>query len=310
MLACAMMIRSLALLLAFVAVPASALEVRFERIDEGVYAYIGDLGPRTADNQGLNANIGLVVTSAGAVLIDSGATLNSARIIHEGVKKVTTQPVRWVINTGGQDHRWLGNGYFKAQGAEIIAHATATTDMQSRGGDHLAGLQRLLGDGAAGTVPTLPTRLLNGDDSRLQLGGMVFDVKYRGGAHTPGDVFVWLPEKRALFAGDIVYVDRLLAVIPVSSTKAWLESFAAIEKLSPLHIIPGHGRATTVAAARSQTRDYLAAMRAHMKRAVDNGTDLEEAVRTFDTLPYVDLRNATELMPANSNRVYLEVERE
>jgi hypothetical protein len=38
---------------------------------------------------------------------------------------VTTQPIRWVINTGGQDHRWLGNGYFRAQGAELIAHASA-----------------------------------------------------------------------------------------------------------------------------------------------------------------------------------------
>jgi hypothetical protein len=43
-----------------------------------VYVYVGDIGGRTYDNKGLNANIGLVVTSAGAVL----------------------------INTGDQDHRW------------------------------------------------------------------------------------------------------------------------------------------------------------------------------------------------------------
>jgi len=56
-------------------------------------------------------------------LIDSGATYRSARQVHEAVRKVTPQPVKWVINTGGQDHRWLGNAYFKEQGAEIIAHA-------------------------------------------------------------------------------------------------------------------------------------------------------------------------------------------
>ena len=109
-----------------------ALEVRFQPVAEHVYAYIGDKGPRSVENEGLNANIGLVVTPAGAVLIDSGATFQSARKIDDAVKKVTQQPVRWVINTGGQDHRWLGNGYFKAQGAELIAHATARPPRQLR----------------------------------------------------------------------------------------------------------------------------------------------------------------------------------
>ncbi len=102
---------------------AQAQTVRFERVAEGVYAHIGDLGGRTVANQGLNANIGLVLTPGGAVLIDSGATARSAQRIHEAVRQVTALPVEWVINTGGQDHRWLGNGYFKAQGAQLIAHA-------------------------------------------------------------------------------------------------------------------------------------------------------------------------------------------
>jgi glyoxylase-like metal-dependent hydrolase (beta-lactamase superfamily II) len=115
----------LALAFALPALSSSALEVRFQPVADDVYAYIGDTGPRTIENEALNANIGLVVTPAGAVLIDSGATFQSARKIDEAVRKVTQQPVRWVINTGGQDHRWLGNGYFQAQGAEIIAHVTA-----------------------------------------------------------------------------------------------------------------------------------------------------------------------------------------
>lgn len=128
---------ALALLLAFVALGATAVEVRFERVAENVYAHVGDIGGRSVANEGLNANIGLVVTPAGAVLIDSGATFNSARDSHTAVRRVTGQPVRWVINTGGQDHRWLGNGYFQAQGAELIAHAAAVPDMRSRGGDQL-----------------------------------------------------------------------------------------------------------------------------------------------------------------------------
>ena len=91
--------------LAMLAFSAEAVEVRFERVADNVYAHVGDLSARSVANEGLNANLGLVVTAAGAVLIDSGATFSSARDIHAAVRRVTSQPVRWVINTGGQDHR-------------------------------------------------------------------------------------------------------------------------------------------------------------------------------------------------------------
>jgi hypothetical protein len=60
---------------------AAAVEVRFEPAAENVYAHVGDIGARSVANEGLNANLGLVVTPAGAVLIDSGATWRSARDI-------------------------------------------------------------------------------------------------------------------------------------------------------------------------------------------------------------------------------------
>ena len=289
---------------------AHALDVTLQPIADGVYAYIGDTGPRSVENEGLNANIGLVVTPAGAVLIDSGATYRSARQIHEAVKRVTPQPVKWVLNTGGQDHRWLGNGYFKELGAEIIAHADAKADMQARGGDHLAGLKATLQDRADGTVPSPPTRFISERDSRLEMGGVVFQLEHRNGAHTPGDMMVWLPQKNVLFTGDVVYVNRLLGVIPVSNTRNWLATFAVIEELNPKVIVPGHGDVTDLATARADTQAYLLALRAHMKKAVDDGVDMTTAVKSFDAQSFMRLRNAAELMPGNASRTYLELERE
>lgn len=294
----------------WLAVSAHAVEVRFEPVADGVYVFVGELGARTEANEGLNANLGLVVTGSGAVLIDSGATFQGARQIHEAVRRVTSQPVRWVINTGGQDHRWLGNGYFQAQGAEPIAHAAAEADMRNRGNDQLQALRALLGSRADDTVPTLPARWIREDDTRLELGGVVFEFRHRGGAHTPGDMLVWLPGKRILFTGDVVYVERLLGVLPVSNTRAWLATFAEIERLDPERIVPGHGRVCDLARARSDTRDYLLALRAHMKKAVDDGIDFGEAVKSFDGRAFMRLLNAAELMPGNANRAYLELERE
>jgi glyoxylase-like metal-dependent hydrolase (beta-lactamase superfamily II) len=296
--------------LGFIAATSDAVEVKFEPVAEGVYAYVGELGQRTTTNEGLNANIGLVVTPFGALLIDSGATFNGARQIHEAVRRVTSQPVRWVINTGGQDHRWLGNGYFKAQGAEIIAHAQAEADMHSRGGDQLQGLRNALGQLANDTVPTFASRWIYQSDERLELDGVEIEFKHRGGAHTPGDMLVWLPKQRVVFTGDVVYVDRMLGVLPFSQTKPWLATFDEIERLAPLRIVPGHGHVTDLSTAQVDTRDYLSALRNHMKKAIDDGVDISAAVKTFDSKPFVHLLNAADLMPGNANRTYLEVERE
>lgn len=156
----------------------------------------------------------------------------------------------------------------------------------------------------------LPTRWLRGADERLELGGVSFEFKHRGGGHTPGDTMVWLPQQRVLFSGDIVYVDRMLGVLPVSNTRRWLDSFSVIEQLAPERIVPGHGRVTTLAIARADTQAYLLALRAHMTKAVDEGVDVSEAVKTFDAKPYLRLLNAAELMPGNASRTYLELERE
>ncbi len=299
-----------ALLLGTLTTRAQAVEVKFQPVAPGVYAFIGEKAGRTYENEGLNANIGLVVTPAGALLIDSGASLRGAQQIEAAVRQVTPQPVKWVINTGGQDHRWLGNGHFVAQGAEVIAHANARVDLQARGGDHLAALKPELKEKLDGTVPTLSTRWLTGRDETLNLGGTVVEVKHRGGAHTPGDVMVWLPQQRVVFSGDIVYVDRMLGVIPVSHTGRWLESFAALEALQPARIVPGHGEVCELPKAQAQTRDYLSALRTHMKKAVDNGDDIGAAIKGFDARPWMGLLNAADLHPGNANRTYLELERE
>ncbi|MDZ7812938.1 MAG: MBL fold metallo-hydrolase [Ideonella sp.] len=289
---------------------AQAVNVHFKPVAPNVYAHVGDIEGRTYENEALNANIGLVVTPAGAVLIDSGASFQSARHIAEAARKVTPQPIKWVINTGGQDHRWLGNGYFKAQGAEIIAHANAQADMQARGAEQLRANAPVLKEKMDGTEVVLPTRWLNGANTPLELGGTVLEVIHRKGGHTPGDSLVWLPQSGVVFTGDVVYVDRILGLHPVSKTKTWVESFAALEALNPKVVVPGHGQVTTLAQAQKDTGDLLRALRAHMGKAVEAGTDISAAVKSFDAAPYKHLKHVDVWLPQLANRTYLEMEQE
>ncbi|MDZ4160348.1 MAG: MBL fold metallo-hydrolase [Burkholderiales bacterium] len=289
---------------------AHAVEVVFKPVAPGVYAYVGDIEGRTYDNEALNANIGLVVTPAGAVLIDPGATFKTGAAIAVAAKAVTPQPIKWVVNTGGQDHRWLGNGYFKGQGAEIIAHANAQADMNARSAEHLRANAPVLKDKQDGTELVYPTRWLQGPDNTLGLGGVKLQFVHRNGGHTPGDMLVYLPATGVVFTGDVVYTDRILGLHPVSKTKTWLASFEALEALKPSVVVPGHGNVTTLAQAQRDTGNLLKALRAHMGKAVEDGTDIGAAVKSFDAAPFKHLKHVDVWLPQLANRTYLEMEQE
>jgi glyoxylase-like metal-dependent hydrolase (beta-lactamase superfamily II) len=278
-------------------------------VAKNVYAFIGDTGMRTYQNEGMNANSGFVVTSEGVVVIDSGPSWQVAKEIHRVIKKVTRQPVKMVVNTGGQDHRWLGNGYFKSVGAEIIAARPALADLQGRGEMQLQALRQTIRKKAAGTRPVYPDRFFDQTET-LKLGGQEIQLLYFHGGHTPGDSVVWLPQQGVLFSGDLVYVDRMLGVLPFSSTRDWLASFAAMEKLEPRIIVPGHGQVCDLAMARRDTRDYLELLRGHMKQALERGDDLQTAIDSLDQSAYRYLQHYELLSGGNASRTYLEMETE
>jgi glyoxylase-like metal-dependent hydrolase (beta-lactamase superfamily II) len=297
----------LAFVLLLLCQSAAALDMDFHAVAPSVYAYIGETGMRTVDNEGMNANSGFIVTDAGVVVVDSGSTWKVAEKIHAAIRRVTDKPVKIVVNTGGQDHRWLGNGYFKAQGAQILAASAGISDMKARGNQQLQGLAAALKEQITGTAVVLPSSTFEQSEV-LQLGGREIHLLHFKGGHTPGDGVVWLPNEGILFSGDLVFVDRLLGVLPFSNASDWLDSFAEMERLRPRIIVPGHGAVCDLPKAQRDTRDYLQRLTEHMTRAVENMVDLQQAMNTLDQSPWSRLANFDLLKGGNASRVYLEIE--
>lgn len=106
--------------------------LKVEQVAENIYAIIGELDQRTPENYANNATFGLVVTPKGALLIDSGGSYLGAQQLDRAIHTITNQPVKIVINTGGQDHRWWGNSYFKEKGARIVSSNAAFNDQTKR----------------------------------------------------------------------------------------------------------------------------------------------------------------------------------
>jgi glyoxylase-like metal-dependent hydrolase (beta-lactamase superfamily II) len=288
--------------------PARASDaLQLQPVTGDVYAIVGDLGNRSAGNLGNNATFGLVVTDDGAVLIDAGGTERGARAIEARVREVTGQPVVAVINTGGQDHRWLGNDYFRRNGARIIASEAAVADQRQRARDQFNTLTLLVGeDLLQGTEAAFADETF-AEAFDLTVGGVRFEIRHHGVAHTPGDSFVWLPDQRVMFTGDIVYTERMLGVILQSSSRNWIEVFDAMAAYEPQYVVPGHGSVTTLEGARRDTRDYLVFVRDAVGELIDRGGDLSE-VGSIDQSRWEYLQNHEILAGRNAHQVFTEME--
>ncbi|WP_199915128.1 MBL fold metallo-hydrolase [Parazoarcus communis] len=283
--------------------------LKSQALGSGVFALIGEIGGRTYENHALNANFGVIDTPDGAVLIDSGASFEGAKLLDAEVRRLTGKAVKWVINTGSQDHRWLGNGYFASRGAEVIALSRTVATQKANAIAESDALAALLKERFKGTQPAYASREPADDRAVLELGGRRLEIRYLANAHFPGDVVVWLPAEGVVFAGDHVYVDRLLGVLPQSNVSTWLDAFKAIKALSPVHVVPGHGSVTDLAGAQRDTGDYLAFVASGVRRFADDMAGVDQAVAALGDAPqFAHLANFAELHRGNVSRAYLRLE--
>lgn len=293
-----------ALTLAATTAQANMLEV--QNVTDGVYALVGPKEQRSAENLANNATFGVVVTDEGVVLMDPGGSWKGAEAIHARIREITDQPVRFVIDTGGQDHRWLGNSYWQSQGATIIASQAAVEDQMDRGSQQMTALSQFLGEELAGTEPVYADVTFT-DDYTLELGGLTFEIVHAGHAHTPGDSFVWLDQKDTVFTGDIVYVERILGNGGQSNAKSWIDAFEAMAALEPVHVVPGHGHATTLEHATADTYNYLVNLRTEIAALIEEGGDIMDAP-DIDQSAFAYLEQFDSLAGRNAQTTYEQME--
>ena len=279
-----------------------------KRVTESVYAIIGPLGQRSEANAGLNANYGFIVTPTGVILIDSGASAFGAAMLETAVKEVTPKPIRWVLNTGSQDHRWLGNDYFAKRGAEVHAMANTVKTQKAFFQQQLQGLERFVGQQLKGTVALQADQVHPAPEKALTIDGVRIQW-IETNAHYPGDTMIYLPDASVVFTGDLVYVDRVLGVLPQSNVRKAQVGFQRLEAIRPKHVVPGHGRVTDLAQAKRETGDYYAFLIKNVGAAARNMDSIGETLDKFaKPKQFMHLQNFSELHRSNMNRVFVDFE--
>ncbi len=286
--------------------PGSVLYDLPREVVPNVWSAIGATAPGTYANSGHNNNLSFVVTDNGVLVVNAGDNYQLAKALHEEIKKITDQPVRYVVLENGQGHAMLGSNYWKEQGAVVIAHEDAKHEIEAQSFELLRGLKERALDKAAGTEVVLPDETFT-DKRVIEMGNETIELLYLGPAHSPGDIIVWLPCRKVVISGDMAFHQRMLPLFEHTDTAAWIETWDAFEALGAQFVIPGHGEPTDMATVRTYTRDYLVYLREKIAAVIENGGTLQDAYE-IDQSPYMHLPTAEFLAKRNAGQVFRSME--
>ena len=277
------------------------------KVKDNVYSAIGATAPPTYANSGHNNNLSFIVTKEGVLVFNAGDNYLLAQALHTEIKKITDQPVKYVVLENAQGHAMLGTNYWQEQGAIVIAHVDALHEMKEYHDQIIERMQRGRRDKSQYTVFAYPDKTFE-DKMEIELGGEKIQLLRLGPAHSPGDISLWLPEKKIMITGDLAFRQRLLPVMEHTDTEGWIKTWDAFEALKPEIMIPGHGSPTTdIGELTKYTKDYLVYMREKIGEILDDDGSAQDAYKV-DQSAYSHLDTFNELALQNAGRIFRSME--
>lgn len=244
-------------------------------VAEGVHVYVGPHEDATAYNLGGFGNAGVVIGGKSVALIDSGGSLAFGRRLRASVEALTDLPIAYVINTHAHPDHAFGNAAFDDGDTAFAGHHKLGRALALRAPFYLEAFERLIGPAFEGTRVVAPDIEVR-DETRIDLGDRVLVLNAWRTAHTDSDLSVRDLRTGTLFAGDLLFVERLPVVD--GSLKGWLEVMGELRRIPATRVVPGHGPASASwpEALDAQER-YLRALLRDVRREIAEGGSIESA---------------------------------
>ena len=262
-------------------------------------------------NQNFISNAGFIVTRTGVVVIDAlGAPALAERLVAL-IRQKTALPITHVIVTHFHADHVYGLQVFRRLGAEIWAHRAAQDYLNSDNARLrlIASRTELAPWVNTDTQLTPATTWLDGP-TELYAGGVRIVIHPMGPSHTPEDLAVHLPDEQLLFAGDLVFRNRI-PFVGQADSRRWIAALDELLALKPAVIVPGHGAVSHQSAQDMQlTRDYLVYLRKAMGEAAKNLEPFEAAYAQADWERFEQVPMFRFINRMNAYNTYLLMERE
>jgi glyoxylase-like metal-dependent hydrolase (beta-lactamase superfamily II) len=209
------------------------------KIADNVYSYV-DV-KNAAPGNSFAANAGIIIGSDGILVVDTLVSAKEAGRFIDAIRKVSSKPLIFVVDTHYHLDHSFGNGEFAKAGAVIIAHAADRDNLEKEGEPTLKQAKEFgfTEEDMRGTEIALPVLTFT-DRMSVYLGKEKVELIHIGPSHTKGSVLVYLPRSKILFTGDILFTD-FHPYIGEGDLEGWFRNLDYILSLDIETIIPGHG---------------------------------------------------------------------
>ena len=254
-------------------------DVPWESLAPGLWVWRGAVAEISATNRGHVAPTSVFIDSGEAAVIDPGPSFRHAWRVRRSVECRFNARARWVVNSHAHAENVLGNAAFSdllaAPGFDIVSTPATLAAMKERCPACLASLTAKVGaTEMAGTHIVLPTRSV-APGELLAVGRQHLQVMAIEQGHTEGDLVLWSPAVRTLWAGGLVYQGRV-PELAQGSLEGWLAALDHLERLAPQRLVSAVV-SEDPSKAMGATRAYLEALRAGVLQAMDQGRQPQES---------------------------------
>jgi glyoxylase-like metal-dependent hydrolase (beta-lactamase superfamily II) len=233
-----------------------------------------------------------VVTKAGVIATDPiGLRRPQAVTTYiDEIKKVTNQPIKYVIYSHSHYDHIAGGKPFKDLGARFIAHKNAQAQLKRFPSPDVV----------------MPDEVV--DNKRtITLGGTTLELIYVGRNHSDNSLVMRLPKEKLIFTVDFVPIQTLLFrnLPDTASPPEWEESLKRVLALDWERMIPGHPYAGGRLGTKQDVQDligYMQDLGAEVKKAAAEGKCTDTAMKEIKLPKYEKWGNYAAFLPGNVER--------
>jgi len=280
------------------------------QIADGVYLFkTAPYGP-----VGLDGNSIAIISNDGVLVFDSNGTPSASRAVLNEIRSITSQPVKYVVNSHWHWDHWYGTEVYKAAfpAVQIIAHEKTRAMMmgpaiefnkpgiESQLPGFIKDLEQRIAaaERAAAPPANLPRLKQTLEEARffldqkknvsftfpnvtftnqltLFMGEREIQVRHHDRAVTPGDAFLYLPKEKILITGDLL-ITPISFALSVYPT-SWLKTLEHLDAIDASIIVPGHGDPMRDKTLLRATMDVFRTLLAQGKSFKAKGVDVDTA---------------------------------
>lgn len=240
------------------------------KLTDGVWMVAGAQEAITAVNGGAIANVLVLDSSEGAIVVDTGPSLRFGEALARVARELTGKDVARVYLTHFHPDHVFGNQAFTADA--IAAPQGVIDGLRKTGEDFATAMYQAVGDWMRGTELVLPTRVIDGGYEDIGNRRLRF-LALAG--HTSSDLAIFDEATGLMIAGDLVFLDRA-PTTPHADLGRWKVALATLGGIPHTLLVPGHGPAEPGARGIEQTRRWLEDIDELIRDAFDKGLSMTE----------------------------------